>query len=113
MPKKPVRSESSGTVQLHVRVPSSLKNRIVDAAEAEGVSLNDWCMAALLTAVNSGLAETAPVAPVVTVEQVVRDYLLGQRSLSPCGEPWPCEGAEQVSEFGGFRWCDKCGLRLT
>ncbi len=113
MPKKPQRVDSSAPVAVQVRVPSSVKNRMVDAAEAEGVSLNVWCLNAFVTVLNSGLAATAPVAPVVTAEQVVRDYLNGERTLGPCGEIWPCPGADTISDHGGYRWCDKCGIRLT
>ena len=113
MPKQPIRSESNKPVNLHVRIPSDLKNQIIDAAEAEGVSVNGWCMNALKSILVDGMKAPAPVAPVVTVESVVRGYVSGERVLAPCGAVWPCAGEGRVSELSGFRWCDECGIRLS
>jgi hypothetical protein len=113
MPAVPVRHESNRPAVVQVRLNGELKNQILDAAADTGLSINDWLLNAVRAALVSGFGSPAPVSPVVTTEMVVRDYLLGNRTIGPCGAVWPCAGAERSSDHGGHRWCDECGIRFT
>lgn len=113
MPAHVVRHDPDRPAQLTVRLPGSLKNDVTQAAEAEGMSVNAWVLTALKSILVGGLNAPAPIAPVVTPELVIKDYLEGKTTIGPCGKPWPCEGQGAASDFGGSRWCDACGIRLS
>lgn len=48
-----VPTDESGTARLNLRLPESLKQRIEDAASAEGLSLNAWLVRAASTALGT------------------------------------------------------------
>jgi uncharacterized protein (DUF1778 family) len=50
---EPRESEDGGTARLNLRLPETLKRRIEDAANAEGVSLNSWLVRAAGAALDS------------------------------------------------------------
>lgn len=113
MPAQVVRHNPDRPAQLTVRLPGSLKNQVTEAAEADGMSVNAWVLTALKSVLVGGPVAPAPVAPVVTPETVIKDYLEGRTTIGPCGRPWPCDGASSVSDFAGSRWCESCGIRLS
>lgn len=113
MPAVPVRHQSNRPAVVQVRLNGELKNQVIDAAATAGLSINDWLTNAIRTVLADGMKAPAPVAPVVTAEMVVRDYLLGNTTIAPCGAVWPCAAETSSSEAGGYRWCDECGIRLV
>lgn len=114
MSRKPVRHGDDVRVQVSVRVPGWLKNRVADAAEAEGVSINRFVAGVLLRTVED--REGFPVAPPARVAlpspgDVLRGSLSGESVLEPCGQPSPC-GRREVVVLEGMGFCDVCRVRV-
>lgn len=108
--------DADATAVVYVRVPGSVKNRIVALAGSQGVSVNAWAANVLLRALElgEGLPE-APrgVAPVPDGGAVLRAYVEGERVLLPCGERGSCEGLG-VGRLvvGGVEFCSVCRIRV-
>lgn len=114
MSRRPVRHGDDVRVQVSVRVPGWLKNRVADAAAAEGVSINTFCAGVLLRAVErgEGFPEPPPAqAPVPSPERVLRGFLTGEDVLEPCGRPYPCERSG-VTVVEGLAFCNECRIRV-
>lgn len=108
--------DSDATAVVYVRVPGSVKNRIVALCEAEGVSVNAWAGCVLLRALElgEGLPEVPRgVAPVPDGGAVVRAYATGESLLTPCGGLNWCEGLG-VGRLvvGGVEFCGVCRIRV-
>lgn len=114
MPARTVRAREGAPATLHVQLPPSLKNAVVEAAAREGVSVTSWVTGALRWAVRDGLGLPPPPPashPMPTPADVVSAWATGTRLLGPCGQSWPCAAAEGVEEAGGASWC-RCGIRV-
>lgn len=57
---QPGDTEEGGSARLNLRLPETLKQRIEDAANAEGLSLNAWLIRAAGAALDSGHSRRGP-----------------------------------------------------
>ena len=116
MSRAPERATTSGTVYLQVRLPGQLKNEVIDAAGAQGVSVNTFLLQGIQNMLREGMPPPAPGAPLPTSQDALRSYLLGETLLGPCGNPKEECGAMNDDLLSGDRltdWCGQCGIRLT
>lgn len=113
MPLNPKRAKNDDwEYPVQVRVPGWLKNRILDAAAADRLSLNKWLLHAILTGLNHSVPPPAPLYPIPDLTDQIRAVLLGERLLGPCGEPVEqCVGANEPLLGGSF--CSYCGIRCA
>lgn len=115
MPARPVTARDGTPAVLHVQLPADLKNSVVEAAAAAGMSVTGWVANALRSAARHGLGLPDPPPashPLPTPAEVVSSYVTGERLLGPCGRGWPCDAAGDVEELGGVTWC-RCGIRVS
>lgn len=115
MARAPQRATTDGQNYLQVRLPGSLKNDVIDAAEEANVSVNAWLLQAIQDLLRGGMPAPAPVAPLPTHLDVIRGYLTGETVLAPCGQPQDeCPGmGDRLSGDRSVDWCRSCGIRLT
>jgi hypothetical protein len=111
MPKTPMRARPEARVALMVPMRGALKNQILDAATAAGMSLTQWVTHAVHQQLHHG-NERPPVRVLPTASEVVADYLAGRTTLAPCGERYPCAGADDVEHHGALAYCGRCHLRV-
>jgi hypothetical protein len=93
--------------QLAVRVPGWLKNEVVDACEAEGVSLAQWVTGVLLGALREGFSFEGRSGVRPSSADVLREYLGGGRVVGACGVSG-CVGLDSGVWSNGF--CGVCGV---
>ena len=104
-------------VRLGLSVPVWVKERIVEAAAVEGVSVSHFCAAVLCEAAGDTIGFPAPppaVAPVPSLSDVLRSYVEGSaRLIGPCGDVWPCEYSPEDSRWiGDCEFCGHCSIRV-
>ena len=109
-------SDPNKQVSIHMSMPAWVKELIAEAAEAEGMSMSQYCahILALRARDTIGIPNPPPaVAPIPTVSDVLRTYVDGSKMIGPCGEPWPCEYREESSKFiGDAEFCGTCNVRV-
>lgn len=111
MPKPTVRARPEAKVAVQVNLPGELKNRILDAAQTAGMSLNAWLTNAIYQQLHHGDSRPEPKA-MPTPHEVIADYLAGRQTVAPCGKPFPCEGADQIEMLNGLEFCAVCHVRV-
>lgn len=112
MPRKPERAvRDDGRFNVVTVVPGWLKNEIVSVCEEQGVSVQRWVQALLISGVRErrGLPALRE-GRLPDVGEVVGSFLAGEQVLMPCGRR-VCEPVERVLD--GFSFCDVCGVRFT
>lgn len=116
MPGKIIDYSDDRQAVVYVRVPGWLKNLVSRAAEARGMSVNDWAANVLKAAAETGVGLPAPPfskAPTPTRQAVVEDWLMGRQTVEPCGKPYPCERATAgTHKVGGLEFCSFCRIRV-
>ncbi len=116
MPRKPVVSRSEAVVQVSVRMPGWLKNRVAAEAAKNGLSVNRWAAGVLFRAVESGegFPEAPPAqVPLPSPDHVLRAYLRGEDVVEPCGKVAPCERASRgVTVVDKMAFCNFCHIRV-
>jgi hypothetical protein len=111
------RYKPGSTVRMHIAVPQELRELCIERADELGVSLQQFCLAALreYSRDTIGLPKPPPAkVPPPSVTDVLRAYVDGETKLiGPCGSKWPCllndEGTE---ELGDWEFCKACGIRV-
>jgi hypothetical protein len=111
MPRTPEpANDPDGTYSLVTLIPGWLKNQVLEAAVRDGVSVQGWVSAVLVSAVREGRGLPAlSSGRRVDVGDVVAAFVSGERVLQPCGRR-DCVPVEVV--LGGFSFCDVCGVRF-
>lgn len=116
MPRKPANHKENAIVQLHVRMPGWLKNKIAAHCEEKGMTMNAWAAAVLDRSVDldRGFPEPPPAQyPLPTLEEQLRIRLRGDDPMEPCGRRAPCERNESgVREYSGMHFCNHCNIRV-
>ena len=112
MPLEPKRANNpEQKYNLVILVEGWLKNEILEAAQNEGVSIQQWCNTILLDAVRThkNLPTLKDGQRLPTPAETIHNYLTGTPTLKPCGRtdctPVPTNLDKQV-------YCDTCGCRL-
>jgi hypothetical protein len=117
MPAKKIDYSDEQQAVVYVRVPGWLKNLINEAAEDKGMTVNGWAAVVLMSAAEKDAGLPPPPiarAPVPTRADAVRDYLLGETTLEPCGRRTPCERATAGTHtVGGLEFCNFCRVRVS
>ena len=117
MPHKPTRAQQPD-VDYHVilRVPGWFKNQIIDLAESNGVSVNQWLLSAIRSAVleQQGVPEPPQArAPLPTTVDQIRAYAEGERLTLPCGKVGTeCAGTTDARPLGTHLYCPECNIRV-
>jgi hypothetical protein len=115
---RPVRGVAGRDSPMLIRVDGVFKNRVIDAAEEAGLSLNALIALAVKGYLDgeAGIPE-APrgVRPIPTVAEVIRDYInpSAEKLIGPCGRAWPCEADSDVYDVGGVGFCGHCDIRVS
>lgn len=112
VPKGPVVANPDRTAFLHVAVPGWLKNQVVDAAAAAGLSVTGWLVQAVRNQLFFGDSVRPEARAMPTSHEVIADYLAGRRTVAPCGRPFPCEGVGRVECVAGVEFCVVCKVRV-
>ena len=114
--RRPVVANPDSVVQVSVRVPGWLKNRVAAEAAKRGLTINKWAAGVLLRAVESGegFPEAPPAqVPLPSPDHVLRAYLSGEDVVEPCGKAAPCERAVAgVDVVDGMSFCRHCRIRV-
>jgi len=112
MPRKPERAaRDDGRFNVVTVVPGWLKNEIVALCEEQGVSVQRWVQALLVSGVREGRGLPAlSTGRRTDAADVVAALVSGDRVLMPCGQ-FSCLPVERVLD--GFSFCDVCGVRFT
>ncbi len=116
MPAKPIVHDDDATVQLTVRMPGWLKNRIAEVSKSRNLTMNAWAALVLYRSAESGLGYPDPppaqAAP-PTAANLIEGHLLGEPRIEPCGKAAPCErweaGTRRVVDA---EFCNECGIRV-
>lgn len=107
---------TSDEVVLYVRIPGSLKNRIVNHVRSLDTSLAHWVAVTLDRAVREGRGLPEPPRseyPLPSQIDVLRSYLTEEPLIMPCGRVGSCSGYEgKTSRMGDGSYCDECGIRV-
>jgi len=115
MPRKPIRAESpDSSYNLVIRIPGRLKNQILDHCSSVGAPLNAWIVSLILAGLRDAHELPPPppaAAPLPTIDEVLRSYVLGERIIMPCGKPGPCPGEDPI-KLGGVDYCPECSIRV-
>lgn len=114
MPHPPQTAHPDATVTIVARIPGWLKNRVLQEAEADDISINGWLTNAILTQLNHGTPAPPPRHPLPTPADELRAYMTGETLLGPCGKPSvECVGVSEriESASGDFGFCSACGIR--
>ena len=114
MPKpQPAQPDTRSTLKTYL--PGWLKNRVIQAAQADDTSINAWLINAILTQLNHGVPAPAPQAPLPTVHTQIRHYMAGESLIGPCGLLWADCGADEnrIETGSGESWCSFCGVRCS
>lgn len=117
MPHKPRRANSpNDDYHLILRVPGWFKNQIIDLAETNKVSVNQWILAALRAAAleQRGIPEPPQArAPLPTTIDQIRAYAEGERLTLPCGKMGTeCAGTTDARPLGTHLYCPECNIRV-
>ena len=106
------------TADLHVWMPQWVKDLVAAAADAEGVSMSQYCAVQLSRCARDtiGLPKPPdPVAPPPTVADVLKSYVAGETKLiGSCGEAWPCGySPDKAHWIGDFEFCHLFHVRIS
>lgn len=116
MGAKPIKHRDDATVQLSVRMPGWLKNKVAEVAKSRNLTMNAWAALVLYRAAESGLGypdpPPSPIAPPTTAD-LIEGSLLGEPRAEPCGAVAPCKrweaGTRRVADA---EFCNECGIRV-
>lgn len=100
--------------ELHLRLLGSQKNEIIDYAKAQGISVNELVVFAVLDFVRNqkGIPSPGPAQYALpTLEETLGAYLSGEMLLTPCGVKPPCD--MKLEEMGDMRFCKTCNVRVV
>ena len=114
MPRPPQTAKDTATVTVVARIPGWLKNRVLQQAEENNISINGWLTNAILTQLNHGVPAPPARHPLPTPADELRAYMTGDVLLGPCGQVKElCVGVgERVESVSGeFGFCSACGIR--
>jgi hypothetical protein len=116
MPRRPIKHRDDAVVQLMIRMPGWLKNKIAVHADGKNLSMNKWAAGILFRALQAeqGIPEPPPAKyPLPTLEESIRIQLRGDTLFEPCGKPAPCEREEAgTSTLQGMEFCNHCQVRI-
>jgi hypothetical protein len=99
--------------EIHLRLLGSQKNEIIDYAKAQGLSVNQLAIYALLDFIRNqkGLPSPGPSQfSLPTMEETIASYMRGEKILTPCGQ-MSCD--MNLEDISGISICKTCNLRVN
>lgn len=99
--------------EIHLRLLGSQKNEIIDYAKAQGISVNELVVFAVLDFIRGAKGIPSPGSAqysIPTLDETLGAYLSGEMLLTPCGKKPPCD--MQLEEVGEMRFCKTCNVRV-
>lgn len=99
--------------EIHLRLLGSQKNEIIDYAKAQGISVNELVVFAVLDFVRGAKGIPSPGSAqyaLPTLEETIGAYIKGEMLLTPCGQKPPCD--MRLEEVGEMRFCKTCNVRV-
>jgi hypothetical protein len=99
--------------EIHLRLLGSQKNEIIDYAKAQGISVNQLVLYAVLDFIRNQKGIPSPGAAqfsIPTMEETLAAYMRGEQILTPCGKT-SCE--MDLVDFSGMEFCKTCNVRVT
>lgn len=115
LPKR-VSHRDDETAVLFVRVPGWLKERVVEAADRDEVSINSWVANIVRLAVLAGQGVPTPPpasAPIPSAQLILEGILTGLPTLEPCGKTSPCERVKAGTDWlDEMEFCRHCQIRV-
>ena len=112
MPRKPQKAKlHDGKYNIVLTIPGWLKNDIIKHCKVQGVGINEWATACLLTALREGKGlppAPPPMKALPTQIEQLRAYLSGETLIQPCGKT-DCDPT--FEQLQNMKFCTKCGVR--
>jgi len=99
--------------EIHLRLLGSQKNEIIDYAKAQGLSVNQLAIYAILDFIRNqkGLPSPGPSQfSLPTMEETIAAYMRGEKILTPCGQMSCDMNLEDISDIS---ICKTCNLRVN
>ncbi len=99
--------------ELHLRLLGSQKNEIIDYAKAQGISVNQLVLYAVLDFVRNKKGLPPPGSAqfsIPTMEETLAAYMRGEQLLTPCGKP-ACD--MDLVDLSGMQFCKTCNVRVV
>lgn len=99
--------------ELHLRLLGSQKNEIIDYAKAQGLSVNQLVLYAVLDFIRNQKGIPSPGSAqfsIPTMEETLTAYMRGEQVLTPCGKT-SCD--MQLVDVAGMEFCKTCNVRVV
>jgi hypothetical protein len=99
--------------ELHLRLLGSQKNEIIDYAKAQGLSVNQLVLYAVLDFIRNEKGIPSPGSAqfsIPTMEETLTAYMRGEQVLTPCGKT-SCD--MQLVDVAGMEFCKTCNVRVV
>ena len=117
MPHKPKPAQQpNADYHIVLRVPGWFKNEVIELAATDGVSLNQWLLAAVRKAAleQQGVPDPPQArAPLPTTLDQIRAYTEGTKLSLPCGKIGDsCAGTLEPARMGTHLYCPECNIRV-
>ena len=117
MPHKPKPAQQpDADYHIVLRVPGWFKNEVIELAATNGVSLNQWLLAAVRKAAleQQGVPDPPQArAPLPTTLDQIRAYTEGSKLVLPCGKIGDsCAGTLEPTRMGTHLYCPECNIRV-
>lgn len=113
MGRKPTRARNPKAEHvISIKVTGHDKNALIDAAKREGMTLSAFLTYTAWEFIRSekGLPPAPAPHPKPTPDQYLREYLLGERVIMPCGRE-QCD--MKIITFDGAEFCQTCSFRIA
>lgn len=113
MPREPERARRlEQNYNIVTLVPGWLKNLIIDIADQENTSVQQWIATVLLDAArrHQKIPELKDGARLPTPAEILHGYLTGQQTLKPCGRT---DCTPDPINLNTHTYCNDCGCRLN
>lgn len=97
---------------IHLRLLGSQKNEIIDYAKAQGISVNQLVLYAVLDYIREKKNLPAPGSAqfsIPTLEETLAAYMKGEQILMPCGKA-SCD--MELVDISGLEFCKTCNVRV-
>lgn len=99
--------------EIHLRLLGSQKNEIIDYAKAQGISVNQLVLYAVLDFIRNQKGIPSPGSAqfsIPTMEETLAAYMRGEQLLTPCGKP-TCD--MDLVDLSGMQFCKTCNIRVS
>jgi hypothetical protein len=99
--------------EIHFRLLGSQKNEIIDYAKAQGLSVNQLVLFAVIDFIRNEKGIPSPGSAqftIPTMEETITAYMRGEDILTPCGKT-QCD--MELVDVSGMQFCKSCNIRVV